>query len=83
MLKWTAFIVALLVCAFVAFSLLQGRSLRDASLIDGKNQLRVAYDDFTKRGYITNYPTSGYRVWLSTVTVRRSRLTGSGGGVAR
>jgi hypothetical protein len=69
MLKWTASIVALLVCAFVAFSLLQGRSLRHASLIGGNNQLRVAYDDFTKRGYITNYPTSGYRVWLSTNVV--------------
>ena len=35
-------------------------------MINGKNQLRVAYDDFTKRGYITNFPMSGYRVWLST-----------------
>jgi hypothetical protein len=66
MLKWTASIVTLLVCAFVAFSLLQGRSLRHAGLIGGKNQLRVAYDDYTKSGHITNYPTSGYRVWLST-----------------
>ncbi len=66
MLKWTALIVALLVCAFVAISLLQDRSLRQASLIYGKNQLRVAYDDFTKHGYVTNHPTSGYHVWLST-----------------
>jgi hypothetical protein len=66
MLKWTASIVALLVIALLGFSLLQGRSLRHASLIHGKNQLRVAYDDFTKRGYITNYPTSRYQVWLST-----------------
>ena len=66
MLKWTASIVALLVIGFLAFSLLQGRSLRHASLIDGRNQLRVAYDDYTEHGYITNYPTSGYRVWLST-----------------
>jgi hypothetical protein len=66
MLKWTASIVALLVCAFVTFSLLQGRSLRHASLIGGKNQLLVAYDDFRRRGYMTNYPTSGYHVWLST-----------------
>ena len=66
MLKWTASIVALLVCAFVAFSLLQGRSLRHASLIDGKNRLLVAYDDFRKSGYITNYATSGYHVCLST-----------------
>ena len=69
MLKCTASIVVLLVIALLGFSLLQGRSLRHASLIDGKNQLRVAYDDFTKHGYITNYPTSGYRVWLTTNTV--------------
>src|SRR6266478_3295260 len=66
MLKWTASILALLVCSFVAFSLLQNQSLRHASLIDGRNQLRVAYDDYTKSGHITNYPTSGYSVWLST-----------------
>jgi len=30
------------------------------------NQLRVAYADFTDHGYVTNYPTSGYHVWLST-----------------
>ena|ERR1044071_6558537 len=69
MLKWTASFVAVLVWGFVAFSLLQGRSLRYASLIDGKNQLLVAYDDYTKHGHITNYPTSGYRVWLSTNSV--------------
>jgi hypothetical protein len=69
MLKWTVSIVALLVCAFVAFSLLQGQSNRRASLIGGINQLRVAHSDYTERGYITNYPTSGFRVWLSTNVV--------------
>ncbi|HZR16290.1 MAG TPA: hypothetical protein VFE51_03100 [Verrucomicrobiae bacterium] len=69
MLKWAASILALLVCGFVAFSLLQSRSLRHASLIDGRNQLRVAYDDYSKTGQITNHPTSGYRVWLSTNAV--------------
>jgi hypothetical protein len=69
MLKWIAFIVVLLVCGFVAFSLLQGQSLRQASLTDGRNQLLVACDDYTKHGYITNYPTFSYRVRLSTNTV--------------
>ena len=75
MLKWTVSILALIVGAFFAFSLLQARSLRHASLIDGENRLRVAYDDYTKRGHITNYPTSGYRVRLSTnaVTVGDTR----------
>ena len=69
MLKWTASIVVLLVSSLLGFSLLQGRSLRHASLINGMNQLRVAYDGFTKRGYITNYATAGYRVWRSTNAV--------------
>jgi hypothetical protein len=69
MMKWTATFVALVVSGFVVFSLLQGRTLRHASLIDGMNQLRVAYSDYAERGYVTNYPTSGYRVWLSTNVV--------------
>lgn len=69
MLKWVGIIVVLLVAAFVTYSVALGRSLRRASLINGVNQLRVAQDDFAKRGHITNYPTSGYRVWLSTNTV--------------
>ena len=68
MIKWTATLV-LVVAALVMLSLLQRRSLRHASLIDGMNQLRVAYSDYMERGYVTNYPTSGYRVWLSTNTV--------------
>ena len=68
-MKWLISIAALLVCAFVAFSLLQGQSLRHASLIDGKNRLLVAFDDYTKLGHITNYPTSGYHVRLSTNSV--------------
>ena len=65
MIKWTVAIV-LLIAALVMFPLLQGRALRHASLIDGMNQLRVAHSDYMERGYVTNYPTSGYRVWLST-----------------
>ena len=66
MLKYAAATVALLVCAFVVLSFLHGRSLRHASLIGGMNRLRVAYSDYAERGHVTNYPTSGYRVWLST-----------------
>jgi hypothetical protein len=67
--KLSISIAAFLICAFVAFSSFQGQSLRSASLINGKNQLRVAFDDYTKLGYITNYPTSGYQVSLSTNSV--------------
>lgn len=68
-MKWATIILVLFVAAFVTFSVAQGRSLRRASLINGVNQLRVAQDDFAKLGYITNYPTSGYQVALSTNSV--------------
>jgi hypothetical protein len=68
-MKSASIILVLLVAAFVAFSVAHGRSLRRASLINGVNQLRVAQDDFTRHGYITNYPTSGYQVALSANVV--------------
>jgi hypothetical protein len=67
-LRWGISIVAVLISAFFALSLLQERSLRHASLIGGMNSLKVAYDDFTRYGYITNYPSSGFRVQLSSKT---------------
>lgn len=69
MLKWIALILAILVCAFMLYSLALGQSLRRASLIGGKNQLLVAYRDYTKSGHITNQPLSGYQIWLSTNVV--------------
>jgi hypothetical protein len=69
MLKWVASIIFLFICAFVLFAVLHGVSLRRASLINGMNGLRVAYSDYQERGYVTNYSTTGYRVWLSTNVV--------------
>jgi hypothetical protein len=69
MLKWGTILFVLLAGAFIVYSMALGRSLRRASLIGGVNQLRVAEADHAKHGYISNYPTSGYRVWLSTNTV--------------
>jgi hypothetical protein len=67
--KWVTVLLVLLAAAFIVYSMALGQSLRRASLINGINQLRVAEADHAKQGYITNYPTSGYRVWLSTNTV--------------
>lgn len=68
-MKWPIPIAALFICGFAAFSLFQGQSLRHASLINGRNRLLVALDDYTKLGHLTNYPTSGYHVRLSTNVV--------------
>ncbi len=69
MLKWAFIILALFAAAFVTYSVALGQSLRRASLIGGVNQLRVALDNFTKHGHITNYPTSGFQVTHSTNVV--------------
>ena len=69
MWKWAIIILALLAAVFVTYSVSLGRSLRRASLIGGVNQLRVAQDDFAKLGHVTNYPSSGYQVALSTNVV--------------
>ena len=65
-MKLASVILVLFTAAFITFSVAQGRSLRRASLINGANQLRVAQADYEKHGYVTNYPTSGLQVWLST-----------------
>ncbi len=65
-MKWVSIILALVVGLFMMFAVAHKRSLLRASLINGVNQLRVAQDDYLKHGYITNYPTSGYPVALST-----------------
>ena len=69
MLKWGIIFFALLAVAFALYLMALKRSLLHASFIDGLNQLRVAQADYEKYGYLTNCPTSGYRVWLSTKVV--------------
>jgi hypothetical protein len=66
MFKFATIVLVILAAAFVMFSIAHGRSLRHASLINGVNQLRVAQRDYAERGYITNSPTSGFRVSVST-----------------
>jgi hypothetical protein len=69
MLKWIAIIIALLFLGLCTVSLLQGRSLRHAGILEGKGCLRMAYKDYTERGFVTNYASTGYQVWLSTNVV--------------
>ena len=71
MIKWVLSVVLLVICVLLALSVIHSTSLRRASLTDGMNRLRVAYDGYTVHGYvtITNRPTSSYQVWLSTNVV--------------
>jgi hypothetical protein len=68
-MKWIVAAIVVLVCVFFWFSLAQGQSLRSASLIRGSNSLRVALVEFKEGGKITNYPTTGIQVSLSTNVV--------------
>ena len=69
MTKWILTMIALFFLGLAAFSVLQNRALRFASLINGRNRLKVSYEGFVRLGHITNYPLSGYQVSLATNTV--------------
>ncbi len=56
-------------CVFGAFMGLHRQGLLRGSLITGANSLFVAQADYLKHGYITNYPSSHLRVWLSSNVV--------------
>jgi hypothetical protein len=69
MLKWIAAIVLLLFLGLCTIAYLYGISLRNAGIMMGRSSLKVAQEDYLKHGYVTNYGSSGYEVWLSTNVV--------------
>jgi hypothetical protein len=91
MLKWTAIVIALLFLGLCTVSYLYGRSFRHAGILEGKGLLKMAYKDYTERGFVTNYGSTGYQFWLSTnvvsigdtqyqclITLRNSKFYGQG-----
>lgn len=58
----------LLALAVVIYGQLNMRSTRFAGIVEARNWLRVANEDFIKSGAVTNYNES-YRIWISTNTV--------------
>jgi hypothetical protein len=66
MLKWLAAIIILLFLGLCSVSYLYGVSLRNAGIIMARGSLKMAYKDYLEHGYVTNYGSSGYQVWLST-----------------
>jgi hypothetical protein len=69
MLKWIAIIVGVWLIGLCTVGYLYKRSVRHAGIIVGKSSLKMAYKDFTERGFVTNYGATGYEVWLSSNTV--------------
>lgn len=70
MLKWIALSFLVLFLGLCAIAYLYSVSLRNAAIIEGRNALLVAAKDYAEHGYVTNYGSRGYQVWLSANFVR-------------
>src|SRR5262245_8274907 len=67
--KWTVTIGAIILLpllAILAGAYLYGVSLRNAGIIMGRSHLKMAYEEYTEHGYVTNYGANSYQVWLSS-----------------
>jgi hypothetical protein len=66
MLKWITTIGLVLFLGLCVLGYLTGVSLRNAGISEGRHFLRIAAKDLAEHGYVTNFSSSNYRVWLST-----------------
>lgn len=57
--------IVVLALAVVIYGQLNMRSLRFAGIIKARHNLKLAQDDFTRTGSVTNYSDS-YKVWVAT-----------------
>ncbi|MBI5772568.1 MAG: hypothetical protein HZA89_02355 [Verrucomicrobia bacterium] len=69
MLKWATVIFVALLLGLYVVGYLYGVSLRNAGIDMGRASLKMAYKDYQQHGYVTNYASSGYQVWLSSNVV--------------
>src|SRR5436190_14774509 len=69
MLKWIGLVILVLFLALCTVAYLYSISLRHAGIIEGRMSLKMAAKDYAEHGYVTNYGSTGYDVWLSTNTV--------------
>lgn len=68
MLKWIG-IILLPFLGLCTVGYLYGVALRNAGIAEGKWTLKMAAKDYAELGYVTNYGSRSYQVWLSTNTV--------------
>jgi hypothetical protein len=66
MLKWVSIVFLILFLGLCTVAYLYSISLRQAGIIEGRLFLKMAAKDFAEHGYVTNYGSSGYQVWLSS-----------------
>ena len=69
MLKKMLLILLFLFLAVFVFGYLDARAWRKDSITNGESDLKMAYQDYLKNSYVTNYNSRNYQIWLSTNTV--------------
>jgi hypothetical protein len=69
MLKWIGVVFLLLFLGLCTVAYLYSIALRQAGIIEGRLDLKMAAKDYSEHGYVTNYGASGYQVWLSSNVV--------------
>jgi hypothetical protein len=69
MLKWIAAIILLIFLGLCTIAYLYSISLRQAGIIEGRMDLRMAAKDYAEHGYVTNYGARSWQVWLSSNVV--------------
>jgi hypothetical protein len=69
MLKWFGAIILAVLLGLCGVAYLYGVALRNSGIISARSMLRMAHKDYLTHGYVTNYGSSGYQVWLSTNVV--------------
>jgi hypothetical protein len=65
-MKWAVGVALAFFLGLFVVGYLYQVSLRNAGIIMAKNGLKQAKKDYEEYGYITNYGSSGYQVWLSS-----------------
>jgi hypothetical protein len=66
MLKWIAIVFLILFLGLCSVAYLYSVALRNSGIIEGRWALKEAAKDYAEHGYVTNYGSRHYEVWLST-----------------
>jgi len=66
MLKWGGIVCLILFLGLCAVAYLYSVALRNAGIIEGRMDLKMAAKDYAEHGSVTNYGTKSYQVWLSS-----------------
>ena len=69
MIKWVGIVLLILFLVLCTIAHLYGVSLRNAAIIEGRMDLKMAAKDYAEHGFVTNYGARSYQVWLSTNVV--------------